>query len=152
MLYNKLFAENYLVSWTGWCPLHSIFPLLNYLLSVSPHHFWDSWLLLRHSQNKICFSSCLRGTTKYMQFCNRHILVHILHGVEVLLSSYPHNMCEILQVPRTKMNHNSMGTWDEMQIACFGGGLVEVLWGYEIGDWIQQCFRAPTQSFNTPMI
>lgn len=45
-----------------------------------------------------------------MQFCNRHILVNILQGVEVPLSSYPHNMCEILQVLGTKMNHNSMGT------------------------------------------
>jgi len=68
----------------------------------------------------MCFSSCLGGTTKYMQFCNRYIHVNILHGIEVPLSPHARNTREILQVPRTKMNRNT-GTWDEMQIACFGG-------------------------------
>lgn len=64
MLYNKLFAEDYLPSWTGWFLLHSIFPLHNCLLSISPHNFWDPLPFLEHSQNnRMWFFFCLRGTT-----------------------------------------------------------------------------------------
>lgn len=58
----------------------------------------------------MCFSSYLRGTTKYLEFCNRYILVNILHGIDIPLSPYAHNTREILQVLGTKMNRNSTST------------------------------------------
>lgn len=29
---------------------------------------------------------------------------------------------------------------------------MEALRGYKIGDWLQRCFRAPTQGINTPTV